>query len=177
MADTALLILDVQQALFDVAPRPFEADLVVQRINQLSEAARAAGFPVIYMQTEVPGWLLPDSPGWQLQAGLQSQAGDHFLRKSKANAFLDSALDKLLQDLNIKQLIICGYASEFCIDSTVRHASSLGYTIILPADAHTTHDKEHLSAEQIRQHHSLTLSRSPQVSTPDTAALLAQLSL
>jgi hypothetical protein len=38
--NTALLIIDVQQALFDVEPPPFEADIVVQRINILTISLR-----------------------------------------------------------------------------------------------------------------------------------------
>ncbi len=175
MSNTAVIVLDVQQALFATAPRPFEAELVIDKINQICAAARAANFPIIYFQTAVPGWLDVDSEAWQLHADLQPKANDHYWRKTKANAFQDTQLDQHLQKLHINQLILCGYSSEFCIDSTLRYATTLGYQIILPADAHTTHDKEHLSAEKIRQHHTLTLSRSPVVSAPSSAELIQQL--
>jgi nicotinamidase-related amidase len=40
---TAVLVIDVQRGLFDDAPRPFEADDVVERINALTAGARVAG--------------------------------------------------------------------------------------------------------------------------------------
>lgn len=89
---------------------------------------------------------------------------DFKIRKTKANAFLETNLDEMLTKIGAKNLIICGYSSEFCVDSTVRYASALGYTIQLVSDAHTTHDKEHLSAKQIREHHNITLSKGPTVS-------------
>lgn len=51
------------------------------------------------------------------------------------------------------------------VDSMTRSAAQLGYTVQLVADAHTTHDKEHLSAQQIREHHNLTLSMGPTITT------------
>lgn len=64
----------------------------------------------------------------------------------------------VLSNHGIQQLIICGYATEFCIDTTVRSAAAHGYNIVLASDAHTTHDKDHLSAHIIRDHHNRTLS-------------------
>ena len=72
----------------------------------------------------------------------------------------------MLETMEVENLVICGYSTEFCIDSTLRYASALGYTIDLIADAHTTHDKKHLSAQQIREHHNITLSAAPTVSAP-----------
>ena len=70
---TALLLIDVQQALFQPAPRPHEADAVIARINALAAQARAAGVPVLWVQHEtVPGHRLAHgSPGWALADGLQ----------------------------------------------------------------------------------------------------------
>lgn len=59
--------------------------------------------------------------------------------------------------MNASRLIICGYASEFCVDTTVRRAAALGFTVVIAADAHTTHDKSHASGKQIREHHNATL--------------------
>jgi nicotinamidase-related amidase len=155
---TALLVIDVQRDLFDPAPRPFEADLVVQRINGLADRARAAGVPVVYVQHEYPkGILVHGSEGWQLARGLRPAPTDTFLRKSTPDSFLRTNLQDLLDDWGVKAVVICGYASEFCVDTTTRRAAALGYGVILAADAHTTHDKRHASAARIREHHNATL--------------------
>ena len=41
--------------------------------------------------------------------------------------------------------------------STARSAAAHGYHVVLAADAHTTHDKAHADAAQIRAHHNATL--------------------
>lgn len=155
---TALLIIDVQQGLFDEQPRPFEADAVITRINIASAKARAAKVPVIHIQHErASGRLAHGSASWQLAGGLDTAPADHFVRKTTPDSFLRTQLADLLTTLNASHLVICGYASEFCVDTTTRRAAALGFSVTLLADAHTTHDKDHASGEQIRAHHNATL--------------------
>ncbi|EHK66958.1 isochorismatase family protein [Achromobacter arsenitoxydans] len=40
---SALIVIDVQRALFETSPPPFEATEVLARINALADRARAAG--------------------------------------------------------------------------------------------------------------------------------------
>ena len=79
------------------------------------------------------------------------------MRKTTPDSFLSTNLEALLKQHQIEHLIVCGYASEFCVDTTVRRGAALGYSMSLVSDAHTTHDKPHASAEQIRVHHNATL--------------------
>lgn len=154
----ALLVIDVQRGLFDEAPRPYEADLVVDRINSLTARARSAGVPVVFVQHErKSGSLEYGSESWQLERRLVVKEGDVTLRKTTPDAFLRTELSDLLAEWGTEQLVICGYACEFCVDTTTRRAAALGFPVLLVADAHTTHDKEHASAAQIRAHHNATL--------------------
>jgi nicotinamidase-related amidase len=160
---SAVLVTDVQTKLFDTSPRPFEADGVVKRINHVTTLARTAGIPVFLIQHEVPGYLDHESEGWQLQKDLVVKDSDIRVRKTTGDSFLRTNLEEKLKSLDITNLVICGYASEFCIDNTTRRATGLGYTVQLVSDAHTTHDKKHLSAMKIREHHNLTLSIGPTI--------------
>jgi nicotinamidase-related amidase len=156
---SALLVIDVQCGLFDACPRPYEADAVVERINDLSERARAAGIPVVFIQHESSSGLLEHgSESWLLEQHLVVAKRDTVVRKTTPDSFLRTTLGKLLSDWKIEQLVICGYASEFCVDTTTRRAAALGYPVVLVSDAHTTHDKQHASGAQIRAHHNATLS-------------------
>ena len=77
---SAVIVIDVQSGLFDSLPRPFEADEVVQRINKLTEQARTANVPIIFIQSEHPNFLEYQSERWQLQSSLIVQKGDLFIR-------------------------------------------------------------------------------------------------
>ncbi len=155
---TALLVIDVQRGLFDEEPRPFEPLAVVERINGLAARARRAGVPVVFVQHErAAGALQRGSESWQLARGLETAAGDHFVGKTTPDSFLRTNLEELLRTLAVERLVLCGYASEFCVDTTTRRAAALGFPVILAADAHTTHDKPHATARAIRMHENATL--------------------
>lgn len=158
LANAALLIIDVQRGLFDPEPRPFEADAVIDRINALSARARAAGAPVVFIQHEDASELVHGSDGWLLAEGLVVEPGDNYVRKTTPDSFLRTDLAALLEEHGVGQVAICGYASEFCVDTTTRRAAALGFPVTLAADAHTTHDKAHADAGRIRAHHNATLS-------------------
>lgn len=154
---SALLVIDVQQGLFN--PPPAEAEQVLTRINQLSERARRAGVPVIFIQHQTAHEeLSAGSAAWRIHQGLQVKPGDHRVDKTTPDSFLRTNLGKLLIAEGVTQLVICGYSTEYCVDTTTRRAAGLGYPVVLAADAHTSHDKPHASGLQIRAHHNATLS-------------------
>ena len=160
---SAVLVIDVQSKIFDSDPKPFEADMVIARINEVTRKARATGMPVFLIQHEVSNYLEFGSEAWQLQKNLYVEDNDIRIRKSTGDAFLRTDLEKKLKALYVENLVICGYVSEFCIDNTTRRATGLGYVVQIVGDAHTTHDKDHLSAQQIRHHHNITLSMAPDI--------------
>ena len=154
---TALVIIDVQRALFD--PLPAEGEEVMARINGLGARARAAGVPVVIVQHETAqGELAHETPGWQLAHGLVAAASDLRVRKRTPDAFLRTELQAQLARRDVRHLVVCGFASEFCVDTTVRSAAAKGYELTLAADAHTTHDKPHATGLQIRTHENETLA-------------------
>lgn len=177
MPRTALLVIDVQTALFAPMPRPWEADAVLQRIQQLAASARAASQPVIWVQHANDSSLQSGSAGWQLAQGLQAEPGDHRVEKRTPDAFGHTPLQALLTSLETNHLVVAGYASEFCVDTTVRRAAALGWDVTLAADAHTTHDKPHASAQAIRIHENATLpairSFGRRIQAVNTSALCA----
>lgn len=160
---SAVLVIDVQSAIFDSTPKPFEGELVVGRINSLIKQAKENDIPIFYIQHEIPGYLEHNSGPWQLKNNLVVKKSGIFVRKTTGDSFLRSDLEEKLKSLEITDLLICGYASEICVDTTTRRATGLGYTVQLISDAHTTHDKEHLSALKIREHHNITLSMAPTI--------------
>ncbi|UIP30025.1 cysteine hydrolase family protein [Photobacterium sp. TLY01] len=174
----ALLVIDVQRLCFEPEPQPFEADAVVARINQLITWAREKALPVIFVQHEEPDTEIAyQSDGWQLHRDLITSEGDVFVRKTTPDSFHNTVLKATLDRLETEQLVVCGYATDFCVDTTTRRAAVLGYEIALVSDAHTTHDKPYATGALIRQHHTFVLSAAEsfpvKIQAVTTAELLA----
>ncbi len=155
---SAVLVIDMQCALFKPMPPPGDADAVIARINALTARARRTGVPVVFIQHQTATEpMRAGSAGWNLVPALAVEATDLRLDKTTPDAFLHTGLQAMLHAHAIDRLVVCGYASEFCVDTTVRRAAAHGYPVTLVADAHTTHDKPHASAARIRAHENATL--------------------
>lgn len=155
---TALIVIDFQNAVFQDPPA-HQVQIVMDRIGKLIAAARASSTPVIYVQHEEAGceWEA-GGEGWHFPAPIAPQPGDFVSAKSQCDAFFGTALLAHLSEQGIGRVVICGYATEFCIDTNVRHAASSGLEVVVAADAHTTRDRPHLDAARIIEHHNATWS-------------------
>jgi nicotinamidase-related amidase len=157
---TALLIIDVQSALCSGEYEVLESRRVINRINQVSGLARQAKLPVVVIQHEESGSQMSHgAAGWKLDPDLQVQPEDVYIRKTTPDSFHNTNLLAVLEAKGIKQLVICGLQSEFCVDSTVRRALAMGYPVTLVADGHSTISNSVLSAAQIVAHQNDTLSK------------------
>lgn len=156
---SALLIIDIQNALCTGEWAAFGIERVVERINEVAAKARATGTPVVLIQHEEDaGPLQFGTEGWQLYERLAIRPEDIRVRKTATDSFHRTELQVLLQSRGVRDLTVCGLQSEFCVDSTVRGALARGYPVTLVADGHSTLDNGILSAAQISAHHTATLA-------------------
>ncbi len=156
---TANLVIDVQQGLCEGPDAAHDCPGTIKRINAVTHRARAVGVQVFLIQHESQaGYLEHGSPEWQLARGLQVDAGDRQIRKTTPDSFLRTDLHEALQTQGIKDLVVCGMHSEFCVDTTTRKALALGYPVLLVAGAHTSAGNAAISAQQVIAHHNATLT-------------------
>lgn len=165
MAREAVVIIDVQNAILDVAglPRPIETrtalDGVVARIGALIERARARGTPVLFVQHDGPVGhrLQRGTRGWQIRSEIAPAPGDPVIHKTACDSFFETTLARELETRQIGRLIVAGCWTQYCVDTSVRRAVSLGYDVTLMADGHMTADIGALKFDQIIAHHNSLL--------------------
>lgn len=167
-----LLIVDMQQGLFNGPENPYEGNRVLANINQLISRAREAGAPIFAARHTGPlgSPIEPGSPLSKLlpDIGVDTKI-DTVFDKTRPNCFSGTGLAEWLADAGVGELVIVGMKTEYCIDTTCRAAADLGFQPILIADAHTCMDTPVLSAQAIIEHHNLTLN-GPFVRLLSTAA-------
>lgn len=171
MGKRCLLIVDVQEGLF-ATPR-YDGEQIVGRLNLLADRFRASGDPVVFVQHCGPEGdpLHPSEPGHALYSGLNARSKDVRISKKSCDAFLGTGLLALLNEWGVAKLVIGGFATEFCVDTTVRSALALGFETVVPEDGHTTADREHLAAAKVIEHHNATW---PWLVTPVGGATIAR---
>ncbi len=137
--DTALVVIDVQVGLIEEA---YHCNEVLDSINTLLSKARATGTLVIYVQHDGPQGhgLEVGTPAWEIHPTITPQDGELIVHKRASDSFHDTSLQRELKARGIKHLVVVGGQTEYCIDTSVRRATTLGYDVTLVGDAHTTDD-------------------------------------
>lgn len=153
--NSAFLVIDVQEGMFDEAYPVYAGDLLLARIGVLIANARSREVPVIYIQhNEGPGEpLATNTPGWKVHSAIAPTDGDLTIQKRTPDSFYETNLQDELTKLGVHRLVVTGMQTEMCVDTTCRRAFSLGYDVVLVTDAHSTMNSERLSASQIIEHH------------------------
>lgn len=156
-----LLVLDVLEGIFRLPTPVHDEPGFVHSVQTLIERARAAGAEVIHAQHEG----LPGSPfaagaaGQQIDPRVAPLPGEAVLHKLHPDAFHGTDLALHLARRAIREIVVCGFSTEGCVDTTVRSAYARGLSVILAADGHTTTSSEVLEARQIISHHNQILTR------------------
>ncbi len=132
---------------------------VLPEIKTLLTKARASKIPVIYIQHDgAKGHPLEThTKGWEIHPSVVPADGEQVIRKRESDSFFETDLQKELGKRGITRLIVAGAMTEYCVDTTCRRATSLGYDVTLASDAHLTRDNKVLTAANIIAHHNFVL--------------------
>lgn len=148
---TALLVIDALTAASTDSVYELQGDEAAFAANcvRLTDAARAAGIPVIFVNDDhIPGvdkelelWGPHGIHGQvtnfpELKAG--SGERDFIITKRRYSGFFGTDLDLLLRELGVRTLIAVGEDSNICVLHTLADAYYLGYASIVPQDATRT---------------------------------------
>ncbi|MBO1336934.1 isochorismatase family protein [Streptomyces sp. VRA16 Mangrove soil] len=129
----ALLVVDMHAALLPIMHRPGETVAVIAGLRQ---RARAAGVPVVTVGQLGGGPVVAELAPEPRESGVVP--GEVRVEKTTADAFLRTDLDTTLRGLGVTEVLVTGFATENCVETTARQALSHGYDLVLVADGHTT---------------------------------------
>jgi nicotinamidase-related amidase len=139
---SALLVIDVQRALF-TRPNPiYESGRLIQTIKNLIDRAKLYGVKVIYIQHANQSILQEGTEGWQFHPEVAPGPSDTVVQKTEGNAFLNTALQSELEARDIQNLLITGLVSHQCIKATSLGSLEKGYTVYLVKGGHSNYRKD-----------------------------------
>lgn len=151
----ALLVIDMQKGSFTEETPRFDADGVVQRINELSAIFRKKKLPVLFIQHDGTGTgaFEKSTWEWELLDAIEIEPTDYLIDKYANDVFYNSKLQSRLSKLSVTELVITGCATDFCVASTVQSALSKDYDITVVSDGHTTGERPNLTAKKVIEHY------------------------
>ena len=141
-SQTALLVIDVQKALFTRPEPVYQASQMMEIVNSLISRAQLFGVRLVYIQHSNKSILKKGSDGWQLHPGLRPTARDLMIEKEEGNAFDNTALQGDFEARDIKNLLITGLVTNQCVRATSLGGLRLGYDVYLVQGGHSNFDKD-----------------------------------
>jgi nicotinamidase-related amidase len=174
----ALVIIDMQAGSFGPAcPPRHDEEALVGRLKALAQWVRANGGLVVWIQHDGPSGdvLEPGTEGWQILPALEPFKEDETVSKTACDAFLGTRLETLLRNRGCDRVIITGWATDICVDTSVRSCTARGFKTWAAADGHTLSDRPHLSAVKVIEHHNYIWSELIAPGGPVTAATCEEL--
>jgi len=142
----ALIVIDAQEEYFAplgklVLPAAPEA---VRRIARALAWARGAGVPVIHVvhESRRPGatTFVPGSPALAVHADAAPAPGEPVVTKHLPGSFTGTPLEAMLRERGIERLVVAGFMTQMCVDTTARQAAHRGFAVTVLSDATAARD-------------------------------------
>lgn len=135
----ALLVIDVQNEYFTGKLPVSYPKGSLANVLKAMDAAQRYSVPVIVVQHTATA---PDSPvfrkgshEWELLPDVAKRHFDLMVEKNLPGSFTGTDLEKQLRERNIDTVVISGYMTQMCCDTTARQAFHLGFAVEFLSDA------------------------------------------
>ncbi|MBS0910470.1 isochorismatase family protein [Tatumella sp. JGM118] len=141
-----LVVIDMQSGV--LAVERFQINEKIALINQLIDAADE----VIFIR-HCEGEMQPGTLAWQIAPAIIQPENARYVSKTACDGFFQTTLARELNACGERTFTVCGCATDYCVDTTIKAGASLGYAITVAGDAHTTAERTFVSAQQLICHH------------------------
>jgi ureidoacrylate peracid hydrolase len=181
----ALIVVDVQNDF--VSPEGSAgkrgddvgaAMAMIPNLTGLIDQARKVGFTVVYIRTTHSDWT--DTASWiyrtsqksglntcregtwgaEFYDGIAPLPSERVVIKHRYSAFINTDLNTVLKARGIQSILVCGVATNVCVETTARDGYMYDYYVTMIDDCSAAYDaKLHMSTlENIRRHFGLVAS-------------------
>ena len=155
----ALLVIDVQNEYFSGLLPITHPHGHLTNILRAMDAAAAHHIPLVVVQHT---FLQPDkpffrrgTPQWELHPEVQARPHDFLIEKNLPGSFTGTGLEPWLRQKGIDTVVIAGYMTHMCCDTTARQAVHRGFTVEFLSDATGTlslnNSAGEVSAEELQR--------------------------
>jgi len=148
---------------------------MVPKLSQLIEEARCVGLTIVYVRTthsewtDTPSWIFRTSQksglstcregtwGAEFYQGIAPLPSERVVVKHRYSAFINTDLNTVLRARNIQSVLVCGVATNVCVETTARDAYMFDYYVTMIEDCSAAYDaKLHMATlENMRRHFGL----------------------
>lgn len=140
LKDAALIMIDLQNTYRSGIMKLEGVEEAVREAKKLLDLARNAGIPIFHIRHD-GGAGSPYDVNADIGAisdEVAPREGEPVITKNFPNAFVQTDLDEQLKAAGVKNLILAGFMTHMCVNSTAHGGFNLGYSPTVVASATAT---------------------------------------
>jgi nicotinamidase-related amidase len=140
LAESTLVMIDCQNTYTYGTMELEGVQAALDEGAALLDRARSAGIPIIHVQhSDGPGSLYDiEGESGAIVTRVAPRDGEPVVVKQYPNSFVETDLDEKLKAVGAGNLVIAGFMTHMCVNSTARGAFNLGYAPTVVASATAT---------------------------------------
>jgi nicotinamidase-related amidase len=135
----ALLVIDVQNEYFTGKLPITYPEGSLDNIIKAMAAASNNNVPIVVVQHTAPQQysmtFRKGSHEWSLHPAIEAQSYDYLIEKNLPGSFTGTDLEMWLRERSIDTVVVSGYMTQMCCDTTARQAMHLGFSVEFLSDA------------------------------------------
>jgi nicotinamidase-related amidase len=144
-SNVTLLIIDVQRGMHDASKGPRNNLDAEKNLERLLAAWRGQHFPIIHVKhnsIHSTSVFHASHPGNQIQEFARPREHEPLIEKSANCAFVGTDLELRLREAGVTTLVIVGFVTNHCVETTARIAGDLGFNTYVVSDATAAFDRK-----------------------------------
>jgi nicotinamidase-related amidase len=151
LAESTLVLIDCQNTYTYGVMELEGVQAALDEAATLLERARSAGIPIIHVQhSDGPGSLYDiEGESGAIVTRVAPREGEAVVVKQYPNSFVETDFDEKLKAVGAGNLVIAGFMTHMCVNSTARGAFNHGYAPTVVAAATATRSLPGVSGEPV----------------------------
>ncbi|WP_271909878.1 cysteine hydrolase family protein [Vreelandella alkaliphila] len=140
LSESALILIDCQNTYREGVMQLEGVEEALVEAKKLLEKAREAGTPIIHIQHN-SGEGSPydiNAPIGQIADIVKPIDGEPVITKAFPNSFVQTDLEAQLKKVGCNKLVLAGFMTHMCVNSTAHGAFNLGFEVTVVASATAT---------------------------------------
>lgn len=139
MGKKLLLVLDGQEGVLNRTI--YRKSETISTINSVVESFQNAQQPIIFTRHTNKTSLVAETKSWALDSSIKCPDSAIILNKKRSNVFAEPDFVELLKNLEIREIYVCGFVTNGCVQAACLESQSRGFKTLLLKDAHSTFAK------------------------------------
>jgi len=151
LAESTLVLIDCQNTYTQGVMELEGVQAALDEAAALLDRARSAGIPIIHVQhSDGPGSLYDvEGESGAIVTRVAPRDGETVVTKQYPNSFVETNFDDELKAVGAENLVIAGFMTHMCVNSTARGAFNAGYSPTVVAAATATRSLPGVGGEPV----------------------------